>query len=118
MVTLGRRLDFQLAYGSPAVFGEAQFLRIADCASELRDNRRGAVEMFATPALALTRSSQPPGAARRRPIATGRSGCAQSTSSAPAKLRASMRDAPPGSDGRMHPNRLLAALRERCRPMP
>ena len=47
------RLDFQLAYGSHAVFGEAKFLRIADCGAELRDNRRGAVEIFATPGAAL-----------------------------------------------------------------
>ena len=53
VVTVGRRLDFQLAYGSPAVFGAAEFVRIADCAAELRDNRRGAVELFANPALAL-----------------------------------------------------------------
>ncbi len=53
VVTVGRRLDFQLAYGSPAVFGDAKFLRIADCAGELRDNRRGAVELLATPAEAL-----------------------------------------------------------------
>lgn len=53
VVTLGRRLDFQLAYGSPAVFGSAQFIRIADAPSELRDNRRGAVELFAQPAAAL-----------------------------------------------------------------
>ena len=53
VVTLGRRLDFQLAYGSPAVYGDAKFLRIADAPSELRDNRRGAVEILATPALAL-----------------------------------------------------------------
>ena len=49
VVTVGRRLDFQLAYGSPSVFGDARFLRIADCGAELRDNRRGAVEIFATP---------------------------------------------------------------------
>jgi acetolactate synthase-1/2/3 large subunit len=30
VITVGRRLDFQLAYGSPAVFGEARFLRLAD----------------------------------------------------------------------------------------
>ena len=53
VVTVGRRLDFQLAYGSPAVFGEAKFIRIADGAPELRDNRRGAAEIFATPAAAL-----------------------------------------------------------------
>src|SRR6478752_7157046 len=47
VVTLGRRLDFQLAYGSPAVFGAARFVRIADVAAELRDNRRGDVEVLA-----------------------------------------------------------------------
>ena len=30
VITIGRKLDFQLAYGSPAVFGQARFLRIAD----------------------------------------------------------------------------------------
>ena len=30
VLTVGRRLDFQLAYGSPAIFGSAQFVRIAD----------------------------------------------------------------------------------------
>ena len=42
VLTVGRRLDFQLAYGSPAVFGQAQFVRIGDTGLELRDNRRGA----------------------------------------------------------------------------
>lgn len=53
IITIGRRLDFQLAYGSPAVFGDARFVRIGDCAGELRDNRRGAVELLATPEAAL-----------------------------------------------------------------
>ena len=48
VLTVGRRLDFQLAYGSPAVFGAAQFVRIADAPAELRDNRRGAVEILAS----------------------------------------------------------------------
>lgn len=46
VVTLGRKLDYQLAYGSPAVFAEAKFLRIADTAEELIDNRRGAPEVM------------------------------------------------------------------------
>src|SRR5439155_5312704 len=53
IVTVGRRLDFQLAFGSPAVFGSARFVRIADTGSELRDNRRGTVEVFATPSATL-----------------------------------------------------------------
>ena len=47
VVTVGRRLDFQLAYGSPAVFANAQFVRISDIAGELGDNRRGIVEILA-----------------------------------------------------------------------
>src|SRR5207302_194627 len=53
VVTVGQRLDFQLAFGSPAVFGSARFVRIADTGSELRDNRRGTVEVFATPSATL-----------------------------------------------------------------
>src|SRR5205085_11599465 len=53
VVTVGRRLDFQLAYGSPAVFGAAKFVRIGDAPSEMRDNRRGAVEVLASPAETL-----------------------------------------------------------------
>ena len=112
VVTVGRRLDFQLAYGSPAVFGEAKFLRIADCAAELRDNRRGAVELLATPALALQAILD---AAPDRAPATDvdwaqtlrAKHCERSD-----KLAAGLRNAPPGSDGLMHPNRVLAALRD------
>src|SRR6266545_3031899 len=53
VLTVGRRLDFQLAYGSPAMFGDARFVRVADIASELRDNRRGDVELFASSTSAL-----------------------------------------------------------------
>ncbi|MEO5700123.1 MAG: thiamine pyrophosphate-binding protein [Casimicrobiaceae bacterium] len=112
IVTVGRRLDFQLAYGSPAVFGKARLLRIADVATELRDNRRGEVELLADPALALEAMVV---AAGDRAASVDhewtdrmRSGHRQRT----AKLQASMRTAPAGADGRMHPNRLLAALRE------
>ena len=53
VLTVGRRLDFQLADGSPAVFGAARFVRIANVPGELRDNRRGVVEIEASPAEAL-----------------------------------------------------------------
>ena len=53
VITVGRRLDYQLGYGSPAVFPHARFIRISDTASELIDNRRGAPELLATPSLAL-----------------------------------------------------------------
>jgi len=53
VITLGRKLDYQLGFGSPAVFPDARFLRIADTASELIDNRRGAPEILASVDLTL-----------------------------------------------------------------
>ena len=53
LITVGRQLDYQLGFGSPAVFRNATVVRIADTASELIDNRRGEVEILADPAAAL-----------------------------------------------------------------
>lgn len=54
IVTLGRRLDFQLGYGSPAVFSpQARFLRIGTSFEELGENRRGDVEVHASTGAAL-----------------------------------------------------------------
>lgn len=111
VLTVGRRLDFQLAYGSPAVFGEATFVRLADCAAELRDNRRGAVEVSANVRLslqALLEALPDTCAADNEWLQQLRNQHQQRA----AKLHASMRQAPDGSDGRMHPNRVLAALQE------
>ncbi len=112
VVTLGRKLDFQLAYGSPAVYGDAKFVRIADAPSELRDNRRGEAEIYATPAVAIEALLE---AAGDRPPASDREWAARvraQHAERTARLLTSMQNAPPGKDGRMHPNRLLAALRE------
>ena len=113
VVTVGRRLDFQLAYGSPAVFGEAKLLRIADCAAELRDNRRGAVEILATvgdtlEAILAAAPDRAP-ATDAQWIRDVRTKHLERVD----KLMASMNAAQPGSDGLMHPNKLLAALREK-----
>lgn len=112
VVTVGRRLDFQLAYGSPAVFGEAALLRIADCAAELRDNRRGAVEILAEPALALEAILQAAPAHAGAADPAWLAGLRTQHQQRSDKLAVGMRNAPPGSDGRMHPNRVLAALRD------
>ena len=53
VLLIGRRLDYQVGYGSPAVFPHARFIRIADNAGELIDNRRGEPELLAAPQLAL-----------------------------------------------------------------
>jgi acetolactate synthase I/II/III large subunit len=53
VLTVGRKLDYQLGYGSPAVFPKGRFIRIAATPGEMIDNRRGVPEILATPALAL-----------------------------------------------------------------
>jgi len=112
VVTVGRRLDFQLAYGSPAIFGTAEFLRIADCAAELRDNRRGGVELFADPALALQAILDAAPATPPASTPEWLAGLRQQHQQRSDKLTLAMRAAAPGDDGRMHPNRVLAALRD------
>jgi len=113
VVTLGRRLDFQLAYGSPAVFGAARFLRIADSPGELRDNRPGDAELYGDVAANLRAMLAQAGG--RAPATDAawierlRSGHRQRSET----LRATMRAAPDGSDGHPHPNRLLAAIADR-----
>jgi acetolactate synthase-1/2/3 large subunit len=112
VLTLGRRLDFQLAYGSPAVFGAARFVRIADVAAELRDNRRGAAEILASPDAALEAILAHAG--DRAPV-TDRTWARDTRARHLARaenLAGSMAQSAPGSDGLMHPNRLLAALRD------
>ena len=112
VITVGRRLDFQLAYGSPAVFGDARFLRIADCAAELRDNRHGDLGMLCNPALALQAILDAAPARAPAGDAAWLAGLREQHLKRSDKLAASMREAPAGTDGRMHPNRVLAALRE------
>jgi acetolactate synthase-1/2/3 large subunit len=94
------------------VYGQATLLRIADPASELRDTRRRAVAILATPGLALEAILE---AAGNRSAAGDREWSQRVRAKhveRTAKLLDSMRSAPPGGDGRMHPNRLLAALRD------
>ena len=51
VILVGRKLDYQLAYGSPAIFSNATFVRISDNPYELVDNRRGEPEIYAEPKL-------------------------------------------------------------------
>jgi acetolactate synthase-1/2/3 large subunit len=53
VLLIGRKLDYQVGYGSPAVFPNARFIRISDSPAELIDNRRGQPELLASPQLAL-----------------------------------------------------------------
>jgi acetolactate synthase-1/2/3 large subunit len=112
VLTVGRRLDFQLAYGSPAVFGEARFVRMADVTAELRDNRRGDVEILADCALTLDAIVA---AAAARASAVDHAwveGLRTRHAERSVKLRAAMHAAQSDDAGRIHPNRLLACLQD------
>jgi acetolactate synthase-1/2/3 large subunit len=92
------------------VFGAARFVRIGDVPGELRDNRRGAVEIAASPAEALKAIVA---AAGNRASSVDKGWAAKLRAGheeRAAKLRRSMAAAPEGADGRLHPNKVLAAL--------
>ncbi len=113
VLVVGRKLDYQLGYGSPAVFPGARFVRIADTAGELVDNRRGAPELLATPALALAALVEKSG---NRAAATDRdwaSGLRRRHLE-----RSTPRGAPPqrGEDGKIHPAAIFDAIRAVAAP--
>lgn len=116
LLVVGRKLDYQTGYGSPAVLPHARIVRIGDNWEELRENRRGEVELFATPALALeslAAAIQAPAAA----LDTGwTKGLRDEHVRRAAKYAASLAEAPAGKDGHMHPNRIFAALHATLKP--
>lgn len=116
VVVVGRKLDYQTGYGSPAVFPNARFVRIADCWEELRENRRGEAEIFATPALALADLVEALPAAPRSLDAAWAEGLRRQHVERSARYAESLGSAPAGKDGHMHPNRIFAALREVLAP--
>ena len=116
VLVVGRKLDYQMGYGSPAVFKQASFIRIADCAEELRDNRRGEVELLADAGLSLAALADALG----KPSATldtAWTGALRAEHvKRAAKYAEAMNLAPAGRDGHMHPNRIFAALRKVLAP--
>ncbi|MCG5236322.1 thiamine pyrophosphate-binding protein [Xanthobacter oligotrophicus] len=112
VLTVGRKLDFQLGFGSPAVFNGATFVRISDAAAEVRDNRRGAVAIVADVAATLRALVEAAGNTAPKVDPAWADKLREGHRSRAVKLRQSMASAPAGADGRMHPNTLLAALQD------
>lgn len=113
---IGRRLDYQVAYGSPAVFGDARFVRLADCVDELHDNRRGDVELLATPSVALDALTHALGAPSASLDAAWTGALRAEHVRRSAKHADSLATAVAGNDGHMHPNRIFGALAQVLRP--
>jgi acetolactate synthase-1/2/3 large subunit len=110
VITVGRRLDYQLGYGSPAVFPHARFVRLSDTASELIDNRRGTPELLATPALALDAIAEA-GRALGTP-ALDRDWAEGTRAKHVARAQGGNREtSQTGKDGRIHPMAIFDALK-------
>ncbi|WP_407528447.1 thiamine pyrophosphate-binding protein [Methylobacterium oryzisoli] len=113
VLVVGRKLDYQLGYGSPAVFPHARFVRIADTAGELIDNRRGEPELLATPALALAAIVE---AAGNRESALEHAWAEGLRRRHRERMTGGGPKAATGSDGRIHPNAIFDAIRETADP--
>ncbi len=114
VLLIGRKLDYQLGYGSPAVFPHARFIRVADTAGELIDNRRGSPEILAAPGLALAAMVEAAGNRRPNVDAAWADGL---------RRRQRERTAGPGTggpavgaDGKIHPRRIFDAIAEVAEP--
>ncbi|HMR30569.1 MAG TPA: thiamine pyrophosphate-binding protein [Geminicoccaceae bacterium] len=116
VLVIGRKLDYQMGYGSPAVFPSARFVRLADSPGELIDNRRGDPELHATPALALAAiveaaGNREPAVDRAWTDGLRRRHRERSASAAEAAARQTV-----GSDGKVHPGAIFDAIRQVADP--
>ena len=112
IVTVARKLDFQLAYGSRAVFaGDAKFVRLGATDDELGDNRPGDAELWGDAAASLGALVEA-GAVPEGPDADWNASMRDYNREKTEKFVARLGDQGPGSDGRMHPNALLATVNE------
>jgi len=116
VLLIGRKLDYQVGYGSPAVFPKARFIRLADNPGELIDNRRGQPELLASPELALNAMVEAAG--NREPAldkawADGlrRRHRERVQSAATAKDRPDT-----GADGKIHPRAIFDAIAAAAEP--
>ncbi|MGH3555987.1 MAG: thiamine pyrophosphate-binding protein [Mycobacterium sp.] len=109
VITLDRTLNFQLAYGSAAVFHpDAHFLRVGRHSAQVTDNRRGEVELLCSVTAFLAALS---GADLVPDLDTGWADSLRADHAAAVRrLAKQARTTPAGNDGLMHPYRLLAAL--------
>jgi len=107
VLLIGRKLDYQMGYGSPAVFPNARFIRLADNPGELIDNRRGQPELLAAPHLALDAMLKTAGNREPHIDATWADGL---------RARHRERTAPRGEgpatgpDGKIHPQAIFDAI--------
>ena len=115
VIVLGRKLDYQTAYGSPAVYGDARFIRISDTAGELLDNRRGAPELLADVGLALDAITDALGNDAGSRDAAWLSGLRAKQKERTAKGE-NAKTPQTGADGKIHPMAIFDAIKAKADP--
>jgi len=112
VITVGRQLDFEVGYGSPAVFRRAErMVRIGRNSTEVQSNRRGDVEVRSDvgPAMAaLIATGCKPALLDR----TWLDSMMFDNTCRVERLHGVMAESPDGDDGGMHPYRVISALNQ------
>lgn len=116
VLLVGRKLDYQVAYGSPAVFPRARFIRLADNPGELIDNRRGEPELLATPSLALAAMVETAGNREPGIDKAWADGMRKRHRDRVAKAAGDKDKPATGTDGKVHPRLIFDVLSELADP--
>ena len=106
VLVIGRKLDYQLGYGSPAVFPDARFVRIADTAASWSTTAAATRSCWRRRRWRSTPSSRPPATASPSVDRDWAEGMRRRQRE---RRTAAARAAKPalGSDGKIHPARDL-----------
>ena len=115
VITVGRTLDFQLGYGSSAVFPNARFVRIGAWGSEVRGNRRGDIELLGSPRGILEALLESFKGFPCEHDEAWVQGLRAADRERRLRLIRDMESMPPGRDGAMHPLRLLGCVRKKLK---
>lgn len=113
VITLGRKLDFQLAYGSPAVFANASLLRISDVTQELVDNRLADVALLGDIGVTLQALSQRLRSHNQPMQRDWLCSMQAKHRERSLGLQVRLQEAPTDAQGRLNPNRLLGEIAKR-----
>ncbi|HVV75637.1 MAG TPA: thiamine pyrophosphate-binding protein [Mycobacteriales bacterium] len=112
VITVGRRLDFSLAYGSQVAFGQAtDFVRIGTTFEETGENRPGSCEVKGDPAFVLD-ALVAAGAMPSDLDVDWRSSITSGDRERRETWRKRAEATPYGPDGGIHPNALIAAIND------
>jgi len=113
VLAIGRRLDFQLAYGSPAVFAAAKvFIRAGQSDDELAGNRDPDVALRGAPGAVLKALLAAEGLPAS-PDLEWRDGLRAASEERARRLAVEMAAPAPTADGGLHPYSLLSAVQQR-----